>query len=730
MTPDETGNDSAMEELNYTVTTVELHIHFKKSYVETVSELHYHTATENNRSGKPLILTIRSSTDLQSVSINENYVNSTLSSSGRVLIIRKPPHAGVIKITTRVSMLLVMDLPGVINCDDNLFFKYLHSNLKYLTYFTKDSHITAKINIKISCHYIGLSPIVIHGSPSAINFKGQHEDKTIEVKDIKNISENIILMLSVVSYAHLQKHYSSKERNVLINLVCFTSYLSAGDFATDLIHACCAWYEQTLQTTLPIRSFTMLSIKAKNHYHILTNNVLLSNDFTCLPTNTENTDAMLIYSVELLSEAFFESICMQTGDNKLKAQQLAHDFLNHYFQRSIQPEYIAEQDPKKSILNFFKVLEGTEKILSQRNIPEEIASQFAIIIRNNSISDFAKAELLSMPTLETLADNINTIDIDRLQRNYRTMAGYIGAILEHEWLNIYYSKFHSAHDGLTSQEIGRRKLMNLALWYLLACREDALKLSYQQIVSSSNINDRCSAFTATAYFHDLDPAELDEDIVNAITVTNCNHSVIDVTLLLMATLHDMRVYDVMYETLEGLNPLQQYIMLRHFVKYNWQFFHHENGYGYSLLINMMGQIDTMDPELACTLLQELNIVLKLDRFRKQTVCNHLADLINSKDTYSGILSDGIEILQRNLISSMHMEPAAISPRHHNKKAAFPAFSLNNSETWFTPSLKQAHLPPSSRKLYDERIAIIQSYHYEPEVKKSSSIPATQKPKFS
>lgn len=250
------------------------------------------------------------------------------------------------------------------------------------------------------------------------------------------------------------------------------------------------------------------------------------------------------------------------------------------------------------------------------------------------------AEVLVLPTRKYLAEQLEVIDVEAIHRAYEQLIKVIAENLETEMLALYEQFNRQQQYSLEPVAIGRRKLKNGCLAYLIKLgKTDYFDLAYAQFSQADNMTDEISAFdmllnsentyqqqAIDAFYQkwEHDPLVMDKWLsVQA-------GSQLDGTLEKVRELIGHKVFDLN-------NPNKVRALLGCFFHGNQLHFHRKDGAGYKMLIEFVRQIDPVNSQTSSSLLNALTRWRRFDKQRQVLMKQALESIINieglSKDCY-------------------------------------------------------------------------------------------------
>ena len=272
----------------------------------------------------------------------------------------------------------------------------------------------------------------------------------------------------------------------------------------------------------------------------------------------------------------------------------------------------------------------------------ELLTALKPIIANNKLSLALKAEMLTLPSFETLSQQVETINIDKLYNARKRLLTSIATAFLPNWRDMYQPQ-HKQEYAYEQTQVEQRKLNNLSLKYLqIGHFEGVSDLLTGQFEQANNMTDELGALAAAQFggldvFDNLmlafeqkwrhDPLVLDKWFA-----LHANTPRIDILARL-----DMLGAHAQYSI---SNPNRVRSLIGSFAFYNVLGFHALDGSGYRFLADYLIKLNDINPQVAARLITPLTQWQKLDVKRQELMQHQLlriSDTPNlSKDLFEKI----------------------------------------------------------------------------------------------
>ncbi|MDO7083432.1 aminopeptidase N [Pseudocolwellia sp. AS88] len=295
---------------------------------------------------------------------------------------------------------------------------------------------------------------------------------------------------------------------------------------------------------------------------------------------------------------------------KVNFEQADHDLEN--IMVNAQDEFCRWDAGQQLLKNFIKKLLNTPSETLSANV---IASFEHIL--TSSIDPALKAEQLTLPTFDEVADSIEEVDA----------AALVEAInnIKHQLANGLADTFKALYTELSSDEfsidgvsIAKRSLKNVCLSYLALIPSET-DLINNQFTVSDNMTDTLAALSCSA---DNNMPEFDTQMKAFETQWSDTVLVMDKWFVLAASLKS----DDIFERLQNLlahplfslnNPNRARSLIGAFAAKNPKYFHCLSGKGYQFLSDQIIKLNEINPQIASRLITPLIQFKGFDQTRQK-----------------------------------------------------------------------------------------------------------------
>jgi len=257
------------------------------------------------------------------------------------------------------------------------------------------------------------------------------------------------------------------------------------------------------------------------------------------------------------------------------------------------------------------------------------------------------SEALTLPTIESVAENHDLIDINGLHRGIKILKTEIAHRHQEPLLEILAAQNDITEFKLDSESIGRRSLSNTCL-HLIGHLDSAiwLPLVMKQFETASNMTDKIAALRILC---SSDVSEKDTALESFYQQWRGERLVLDKWFTLQALVdHEQTVEQVQklseHAAFEITNPNRVRSLIGAFSMSNIVGFHTRSGAGYELLADFVLRIDKLNPQIAARLAVPLGRWQRVDIERQERMQRQLRRILEQGD----LSADVYEIINKSL----------------------------------------------------------------------------------
>lgn len=249
------------------------------------------------------------------------------------------------------------------------------------------------------------------------------------------------------------------------------------------------------------------------------------------------------------------------------------------------------------------------------------------------------AEVLSLPGIGYLGDFMSQVDIDALNAARETLRQALANSLQEELLETYYAMKDDGEYQVSSEAIGRRRLKNLCLSYLMAePNETVVSLCVSQYDAQHNMTDVIAALALLADSDHLERTRVLQDFADR---WQDDPLVMDkwFSVQALSTREDalLEVIALMSHPAFSIkNPNKVRSLIGAFANGNPLRFHAADGSGYQFLADQVLALDELNPQVASRMLRVMSRWQRYDEKRQHQMKAALERVVAanvSKDVY-------------------------------------------------------------------------------------------------
>ncbi|WP_088328482.1 aminopeptidase N [Lacimicrobium sp. SS2-24] len=269
----------------------------------------------------------------------------------------------------------------------------------------------------------------------------------------------------------------------------------------------------------------------------------------------------------------------------------------------------------------------------EQTIPKYIDSLFAGLLRQALSEPALIAEMLELPSFETLSQQREQIDVDGLLQARGKLNAHLGAVFAQQWRSLYASLSNPGY-AYEQGQVERRRLAGVTLGYIAAVKDDDTAQMLQSIYQhSDNMTDSLAVLKACqtqnlplfdTLMQDFENKWQDDPLV----------------MDKWFSLHAGRQHEACLSTLQLLlchgrynvnNPNRVRSVMGTFAFYNTAGFHRRDGSGYRFLTDYLLELDGVNSQVAARLITPMLQYAKLDEDRQQKIRLQLLRLFEHKN---------------------------------------------------------------------------------------------------
>jgi aminopeptidase N len=282
-------------------------------------------------------------------------------------------------------------------------------------------------------------------------------------------------------------------------------------------------------------------------------------------------------------------------------------------------------------------------------IPKEYIAALQHTLRTMQDDKWLLSVLLTLPCEKYLTEQMTFIDTDTAHQVHEFVLYEIAYACKDLLLEIY-NKYHDANKPyqFTMDEVGRRSLKNLCLYYLMQLHDadiELLGLQQFQTALRTNMTDTMAALAA---FANLDSMMRESVLMNFYQVWHEDALAVNKWFAIQAasrlpnTLKQVKKL-LAHPAFDLKNPNKVYALIGTFTN-NLACFHHNNGLGYEFLADIVLELNVLNPQIAARMVKPLTAWKRYDINRQNLMRDQLLRIINTQN----ISQDVYELVTKSL----------------------------------------------------------------------------------
>lgn len=280
-------------------------------------------------------------------------------------------------------------------------------------------------------------------------------------------------------------------------------------------------------------------------------------------------------------------------------------------------------------------------------LDNKVVNAFRNTLINPELDKALIAQAITLPSESYLADQCDVVDVDAIHQARSFMRNELAKALKKELNDVYQSGQSDAGYVFEAGEMARRDLNHVCLSYLMCLQEDTMiQVCVGQIDKANNMTDVLSALTILSHYDN----SARQNVLDAF-YDKWKHDaqVVEKWLAIQAgsDLPDIlnRVKMLMeHEAFTLTNPNKVRSLIGRFCAGNIAHFHAADGSGYVFLADQVLALDSMNPQIAARLIQNMSRWRRYDEKRQQLMKQQLQRILDKKD----LSKDVYEIASRSL----------------------------------------------------------------------------------
>ena len=288
-----------------------------------------------------------------------------------------------------------------------------------------------------------------------------------------------------------------------------------------------------------------------------------------------------------------------------------------------------------------RVVEGGPLVLAQG-----LVDAFGQVLSDASLDGSMKDLMLTLPSEELLAQELEVVDPDAVHRARRFAGREIATALREQWMRTY-EQHAGGSDEIDKTQIDRRRIKNCALHYLVKLEDPGtIAMAAEQFRTATGMTDYEAAFISLV---DLVSPETDRAIAQFYERWRNDPLVLDKWFRIQAMSSAPGAFNRVvvlskHPDFKLANPNRARSLLYAFAAGNPVGFHRADGAGYRFVADQILELDAVNPQVAARIVSSFNQWRRYEPRRSERMKAELQRIVSQP----GISKDVSEIVQRAL----------------------------------------------------------------------------------
>ena len=278
---------------------------------------------------------------------------------------------------------------------------------------------------------------------------------------------------------------------------------------------------------------------------------------------------------------------------------------------------------------------------------EIFANALREILEKSTSDPALLGEILVLPSETELWEGQPVINVDAIHKSREIVREQIAILLKSQLLKVYEALSTDEPYKYNASQVGKRRLKNLALYYLTALdRKDTVEIAKTQFDNSLNMTDCMGALIA---LNNCRAEERNEALEKFYTKWQGNQLVIDKWFTLHAssfrhgTIRQIEKL-MKHDAFSMTSPNRVRALIGTFCNSNQIQFHSRDGAGYTFLAKQVTKLNDTNPQIAARLLTPLSRWRHLDGDRQKLIKSSLENILADKKISRNVFEIANKIL--------------------------------------------------------------------------------------
>ena len=364
-----------------------------------------------------------------------------------------------------------------------------------------------------------------------------------------------------------------------------------------------------------------------------------------------------LLQVRLLQETFkFENISSQPVPSLLRGfsapvkieYDYSHNALQHLFKYDTDL-FNRWEAGQKYVMNWILRSINDFQQGKKLQVPDSLVDGFAYAMQ--TIEDkLLLSEMLTLPSEKYIAEQMKVIDVDSIHMVREFLLGELAKQMKTVFLSAYQHNNKSAPYEFNMQEVGRRQLKNICLYYLMQLDDVEIHetLGLKQFEQSLG-NNMTNTIAALRCLVNINGPQRELALKEFYENSKTDALVIDKWFMIQATSKLPKTLNhvkklTQHPAFDIKNPNKVYSLIGAFCNQNPVHFHDKSGEGYEFLADMILQLDKLNPQIAARMVTPLVNWKRYDSGRQTLMKHQLDNILNGKK----LSNDVYELVSKSL----------------------------------------------------------------------------------
>ncbi len=264
------------------------------------------------------------------------------------------------------------------------------------------------------------------------------------------------------------------------------------------------------------------------------------------------------------------------------------------------------------------------------HLNQTLLKTYQDILNDETLNQALRAELLTLPTFEMLANTLSEVDVTRMEHVRDLFKKQLSGVLAHD-AHALYERLNKAEDhAMHGEAYARRRLKHVCLWLMMTAREaHALSCCEAQFKQAKTMTDVLSSLGLLVNGPDSDKRSF--ALETFYTRWKENDLVLDKWFSVQATSEAAHTLSEVQSLLTHpkfvmTNPNKVRALIGAFCQANPRNFHAIDGSGYRFLTEMLLQLDKINAQVTSALATPFTRWQRYDKPRQQLMLKELERL--------------------------------------------------------------------------------------------------------